>query len=595
MAAEWPALSAKPGARRARQVARTRSPPDALFCMAFEGVGMASVRKNLLQGVVILLALAGYLLALNYKRDEVPPGLNNDVAEESLRGIQLVEAGRLEVINTHDLGRAGIPFGHSMETLYLYLVGFAARLLGSTTFAVHLITWFFVLASIVLLCLVVRRLRPAIPVVVPLLLAISSVWLFHYGRSGLRAVTAPMFLLAFVLALDRLERAVLDGKEGIAASRPGRALWCGALLGTSLYGYTSARILPVAFVLYALLRLLPRGPVRRARLRAYLLVTAAALAVSIPNLFELARTGTAYLGRGTYVLPAHLADAARNFFASVSLPLDYPQYARAVAADHHFDGVSFGLTVAGLRPVHPLIGLAILSGVVCAWPRRREPLVLLLLCLWGTSLLGLGIAGPSLTRFLIVLPVFLIFAAFGIEPLLARPWMRGATVAGLLLLCVTEGRSYFDRMSRDSQSAREFAEAATDIGQRARAIAEGHRQVLCIVAGNANVVNFLTHDDRARVWINEFWHRRPDPRELPLQRVEPQVILLERQPGLEPLADLFASFARRESHPLFEEFVVDPAWDWGTLAFKEGPDSPLLPPTSGEGSEAARRATRIVI
>src|SRR5262245_31758818 len=93
--------------------------------------------RNFARGLLIALALAGYLAALNYKRDQVPPGLNNDVAEEGVRGIQLVEAGRLEVINTQGLSRAGVPFGHSMETLYLYLVGFASRFLGSTPLAVH--------------------------------------------------------------------------------------------------------------------------------------------------------------------------------------------------------------------------------------------------------------------------------------------------------------------------------------------------------------------------------------------------------------------------------------------------------------------------
>jgi predicted alpha/beta hydrolase len=524
--------------------------------------------KNFARVMLVLLALLGYLGALNYRRDDVPPGLNNDVAEEGVRGIQLFEAGRLEVINTHGFNRAGVPFGHSMETLYLYLVGFASCFVGSTPLAVHVTTWFFVTATVALLILVVRRMGPAVPAAVPLLLAVSSVWLFHYGRSGLRAVTAPLFLLAFALALDSVERRPDDRLH---------AVLCGAILGASLYGYTSARILPVAFVLYAVVTLLRRemAALRRERLRAWGLVVAGALVVSIPNLVACARDGKEFLARGSYVLPAHLQDAAWNFVGSLLLPLRYPEYAKAVAADHHFDGVSFGLTVAGLRPVHQLVGLAVLFGIAAAWRRRGETLPRLLLCLWGASLLALGMAGPSLTRWLIVLPVFLAFATIGIVPLLARPWLRRATVAALLLLTVSEGRAYFERLSRDPRSASEFAEAATDIGRRARELAEEDRAVLVIVAGNANVVNFLTHDDRFSVWISEFWHRAPDAREIPLQRTEPQVILVERHPGFTALGNLFATFARRETHPLFDEFVVDPAWDWQTFAPKEGPDSPV--------------------
>ena len=549
---------------------------------------MSDVRKNLARGMLILLTLAVYCAALNYRRDEVPPGLNNDVAEEGLRGLQLLEAKRLEVINAHGVNADGRHFGHSMETLYLYLVGGVARFAGSTPQAVHLTSWCFVLAAIALLCALVRRLLPDMPAAVPLLLALSSVWLFHYGRSGLRAVTAPVFLLAFVLALDAVER-------GAGAKHPWRALLCGAWLGAGLYGYTAARILPVAFVLYAAVRLLQHREGRGARLRSYVSVAAGAFFASIPNLVELARDGGAYLGRGAYVLPAHLPDAARNFLDSLLLPLAYPEYARAVDRTHHFDGVSFGLTVAGLQPIHPLIGVAILYGVARAWRRRSEPLPMLLLCLWITSLLALGIAGPSLTRFLIVLPVFLSFAAIGIAPLMDRPWKRAATVAALLLLTASEGRDYFDRMSRDPRSAGEFAEAATNIGRRARSLAGTHRQVLCIVAGNANVVHYLTYDDPGRVRINEFWHRRPDPRELPLQSVEPDVILVERHPDLAPLRDAFATLARRESHPFFDEFLIDPAWDWQTLSLKEGPDSPLQRPNTGDDRAPGRTTTRFMI
>lgn len=547
---------------------------------------MISLRpKNLLQGMVILLALAGYLFALNYKRDEVPPGLNNDVAEEGLRGIQLVETKRLEVINAHGLNADGRHFGHSMETLYLYLVGFAAEVTGSTSLAVHAITWAFTLASIVLLCAVVRRLRPGMPVSVPLLLAISSVWLFHYGRSGLRANTAPLFMLAFVLAFDSVER----------EERPRfwRAVACGGILGAGLYGYTACRILPLAFLLYVGLSML-RGPGALKRLKVASAVALGALVVSIPNLVYLAQNGREFLSRGAYVLPAHVPDAARNFLWSLVLPVFYPWYAKAVDGTHHFDGVSFGLTVAGFKPVHPLIGLAIVAGIVQAWRLRRTPLVSLLFSIWTVSLLALGISGPSLTRFLIVLPIFLVIAALGIEPLLRTPWARRATIGALCVLAASQVSDYFIRLARHPEAAREFAEAATDIGRRARALSAADHQVLVIVAGNANVVHYLTYDGH-KVHINEFWHRRPDPRELPLQRVAPEVILVERHPDLAFLSEAFVPLARRQAHPLFDEFLVDPAWDWRTLSMKEGPDSPLDRPVAGYRAEPEPTTTRIIL
>jgi hypothetical protein len=57
---------------------------------------------------------AAYAALLLYAHGRVPPGLNNDVAEEALRGIYLVGGHHLEVIT--------FAVGFSAETLYLYLI-----------------------------------------------------------------------------------------------------------------------------------------------------------------------------------------------------------------------------------------------------------------------------------------------------------------------------------------------------------------------------------------------------------------------------------------------------------------------------------------
>ena len=193
--------------------------------------------------VCVAVALALYLLALNISRDQVPAGLNNDVAEEALRGVYLLESRRFEAINLYAVNSVGYKFGNSMETLFLYILGVAARFLGTTTLAIHVSTWLFSLASIWLMCLLMQHINPVLPAWLPPLLATSSVWLFHYARSGLRANTAPFFLLAFTLLMDRTEQ---------SAPRWGIGLACGAALGLSLYAYTSCRVLPVAYAIHAL-------------------------------------------------------------------------------------------------------------------------------------------------------------------------------------------------------------------------------------------------------------------------------------------------------------------------------------------------------
>ena len=90
--------------------------------------------------ILIVAIFAAYLAALIYARDRIPAGLHNDVAEEALRGLYLVEGRHFEVMT--------FSVGNSAETLYLYLVGVAAQLLGPTTLAIQLPSWAFALACI---------------------------------------------------------------------------------------------------------------------------------------------------------------------------------------------------------------------------------------------------------------------------------------------------------------------------------------------------------------------------------------------------------------------------------------------------------------
>jgi hypothetical protein len=184
----------------------------------------------------LAVVLALYAAALVWNRESIPHGLHNDTVEEAQRGMYLVEGRHFEVITT--------SIGNSAETLYLYLMGASIALLGPTTLAIQVVSWLFALACIWLFVLLARRLEPDLPAWVAPLLIVSSLWLFHYARAGLRAISSPVFLLAFVLLLDRAEH---------TASR-WTALAAGAVLALSLYAYTSCRLLPLAFLAWLLLR-----------------------------------------------------------------------------------------------------------------------------------------------------------------------------------------------------------------------------------------------------------------------------------------------------------------------------------------------------
>jgi hypothetical protein len=486
-----------------------------------------------------------YLAALVVWRDSVPAGLNNDAAEETLRGLFLVDAGRFEVISA--------VFGIPQETLYLYAAAASAKLIGTTTLAVQLPCWGVALATFYLLQRLIRRVSPPTPAWIGWLVAVSSVWMFHYGRSGIRAVSAPFFLLAFVLLLDRSEKNALRGR-----SRYGAAAAAGAVLALGIYAYTSCRVLALAFVLHAAIRLLRSGSFRPRLIRAYATMVVVAFLVSIPNLLFLVRAPRDFLLRGGYVLPGGVAGAASNLAWSILFPFHYAdRYRTIVGPSHVFDGVSAGLTAAGIDPLHPLIVLALVIGALAAWRRRAEPAVSFLYATLACGTIALGISGPSLTRFLILLPAYLALAALGLT-VIARRWpvARLPIGAALLLVTVSAAHDYFSTFSRNTEAQRYFSPAATPIGNRARELAIEGQRVVCVVGKDANVVNYLTYDHAAGVRVVEFYRRPLDVRAIPLEDFRPQRLLVERDPRFARFSSSFSKERRTELTEL-DEIVLE--------------------------------------
>lgn len=460
--------------------------------------------------------LAVWAAALVYARDQVPPGLNNDAAQEALRGIRLVEEHHWEAITA--------SLGNSAETLYLYLLGALVHVLGPTTLALQLACWPFALATIWMVWKLTDRIADSVPAWVPLLTAAASLWLFHYARSGLRAITAPFFLAAFALLLDRVERRPQDRWAG----------WlCGAVLGLSLYAYTSARVLPIAFLAYAIFRLRRARGGRKPLLARYGAIVAGAAAISIPNLLFFFQRPGEFLKRGTYVAVGGGIDSAIHVVWTALLPWYYPNaYRNLGSLTYQSDGVSAALTSAGRNPVHLVLAAAMLAGL---WRARRyldRPVAAFLLAVWITATLLLGMAGPSLTRMLIVLPIYLVLAALGFDyARQALPRLRPLVPLAIVALAVMEGYSYF---SSGAEQAEYYGAAATPMGRMAAAMAaQGHR-VLCIVSKDANVVNLLTHWQAERVGVVEFYGRPLDSAQLPMRELRPDVALVEEAPAFRP-------------------------------------------------------------
>ena len=490
--------------------------------------------------IIVAAVLLAYFAALIFRADTVPSGINNDVAEEALRGLYLVDGHHFEVIT--------FAIGNSAETLYLYLMGISAHLFGPTALAIHTVSWIFAIACVWMIACLAIRVNGSIPIIIPLLTAACSIWLFHYARSGLRAISAPFFLCAFTLLLDRVER------------RPAHrwsALACGAVLGLSLYSYTSARILPVAFAIFLVFQFLRRQASATDLFHRYLPVVVGAFIVSIPNLIFFFQHPAGFLSRGDYVFRGSTAQRLGNLMATVLLPLNYPDRYKIVAGPtHYFDGVSTALVSSGFSPIHLIYAAALLFGLYLSRRHLVHPIIFFLLASWITSIAALGIAGPSLTRLLIVLPAMLVFAALGFAGLAQiHSKFRIVSVALILVVGVTDGYGY---LSGRGAAPDYYAAATTAIGHEALALAGQGRSVLCIVSSDANVTRFMTLRQGARVRVFQLTHAI-DAYDIPWNQLRPDVLLVENDILFKDFVTKFAGAARLSNDREFFEIPLDAA------------------------------------
>ena len=361
--------------------------------------------------------------------------------------------------------------------------------------------------------------RPRAPWWIPFLLAAGSPWLFAYGRSGFRAITAPLFfaLAAFLLA----------SRE---PARPRPFLWVGAAVGASIYGYTACRLLPVALALALATVWRNDRDRRRAWLRAGGAAGLGFLGVPPEPPFLGAAPGE-FLTRGSTSPSARAAGGSRTS----SRPRFSRSTCRTVIVSsggefHVFDGVSAGLTGSGLDPVLSRAGILFAGGLVWRLARQRDVTTLFLAYTLALAIALLGPTGPSLTRLLVLVPVYIVFASLGAGALMRSPGARTAVLAGLALVGAHALVRYFSRQSDPSRESREcVASVHTAMGERARAVsANGPLQ--CVVTESANVVRYLAHG--TPVTVVEFYQRPFDPREAKPARTV-RTLFVEAHPRLD--------------------------------------------------------------
>jgi len=197
--------------------------------------------RSIVDRPAILLALGAVLAAVAFQlwiTPSNPPGYHRDEAALSLnaytlsRGLRDEDGARLPVFFR--------SFDDYKSPVYPYLVAGVFRLTGPSQTVARGVSALLVLAAILLLGLLARRLSGnwAVATIV-LVLAAFTPWLFELGRMAIEATTQPLFVVGLLLVLERvvrLQRYAIG--PGVAA---------GVLLGLVTYSYTGSRLLGPLF------------------------------------------------------------------------------------------------------------------------------------------------------------------------------------------------------------------------------------------------------------------------------------------------------------------------------------------------------------
>jgi hypothetical protein len=466
-----------------------------------------------------------YLALLAYRHESVPGAPCNDIAEEALSGYLMIQDRDYVPIYTK-LN----PNGH--ESLHVLAVGALAHALGGEPLAILLPAW----AATLLLLLLLFGLARAVPqvldgaVVVPV--ALSCLWMFHYARTGLRAVSSPALLLLFLVLLHAAFKRRTAHPTDVLA---------GAALAFGTYAYTASRVVVVAFALFGALELarawrLSRNDARRVATKLAA-ASAGFLVVFSWHAVGAFRDPATFFGRGTYVIRGGAAEWLANTLATLLLPVHYGEaYREALGDGHDFDAVAVALPAAGLPAIPLVVGAAFFVGLWIAARRYRDlPVVRFLLLFYLASVVALGFTGPSLTRLYVVFPVFVLLAGLAFSRLTAafparRPWV----VLALHVLAALNLWSYFQAAGSDP-AVLNAAHAAGAVGRRARELCAAGRRPLCVVSRDRNVVRYFTIGHWDELTVREF-HRRPfRPPKLQHDIPRADVILVDDGPNVEGL------------------------------------------------------------
>ncbi|HTP09154.1 MAG TPA: glycosyltransferase family 39 protein [Anaerolineae bacterium] len=292
-------------------------------------------------------------------------------------------------------------------------------------------------------------------------IATVAFWSLLYSRLGLRIIALTPFVLVAMIFLWR----------GFTRTHRRDFIISGVLFGLSAYTYSATRMLPVAFVGFAIILAIFNRPFLRQHGLNFALTILTAALIVLPMAYHIATV-----------------PAAERRLGEVEGPLD------ALARGEIQPLINSTLVTAGMfiasgdpewlynipnRPVFDLLtGAIFFIAVILSLRRLRQPAYALVLLWLLAGLLPAMLTWPAASNshsFLAQTPAFLL-AAIGLDAVASRwPKYDGTIIAVVLIVLTTVSLyDYFDRWATDDTVRREHQAGVAQIARQIDQLPSDH-------------------------------------------------------------------------------------------------------------------------
>ena len=355
-----------------------------------------------------------------YDLPKTPPGLFFDEAANGVDALHALHTGHYSVFYPANGGREGLFI--NLQSLVLRVTGVREP------WALRAVSAMFGTLTVLGLAILGREMFSAeIGLVAAFFIAVSF-WHVDFSRIGLRAISAPCFLVWAMVLLFAAQK-----KRSLAL-----ATLAGIVYGLGFHTYIAYRVTPVifGFAVLCLLRNMPR----------LLAMLASAVAAALPLALYFNAHPSEFLRRVSEVAAPSPAVVMHNAAATFSMLL-------------YRGDSNWRHNVSGWAELWLPVGLLFIAGLIfCLIRRPRVPRALLLIWLIAGALPAIlaneGV--PHALRSILMTPPVYLIAAVGFTGLY-RFWPRKTVAAGVLTAIAIQGYiQYFVVWRNDARVAEAF-------------------------------------------------------------------------------------------------------------------------------------------